>query len=216
MAYQSWSVVFGEQPSAAKWNILGSNDASFNDGSGFANDIVKSKHIDWADTGSGDEGGIWWEEVGRTTLAIAGDVITVSAIPARKFLMVIGRFQDTGGTINGSLTVNGDTGTNYAYRTSGNGGADSTTVSNASIGIAAVTVACPWHCLITINNISGDEKTMISHTSHAGTAGAGNAPSRSEVAAKWVTGTQISSMTITNSGTGDYAIGSELIVLGHD
>lgn len=36
MAYTSWSVVFGEQPSAAKWNILGTNDASFNDGSGFA------------------------------------------------------------------------------------------------------------------------------------------------------------------------------------
>lgn len=29
MAYASWSVVFGEQPSAAKWNILGSNDAHF-------------------------------------------------------------------------------------------------------------------------------------------------------------------------------------------
>lgn len=34
MAYQSWSVVFGEQPSASKWGILGSNDASFNDGTG--------------------------------------------------------------------------------------------------------------------------------------------------------------------------------------
>lgn len=31
MAYASWSVVFGEQPSAAKWNILGTNDAHFND-----------------------------------------------------------------------------------------------------------------------------------------------------------------------------------------
>lgn len=30
MAYASWSVVFGEQPSAAKWNILGTNDATFN------------------------------------------------------------------------------------------------------------------------------------------------------------------------------------------
>jgi hypothetical protein len=37
MAYASWSVVFGEQPSAAKWNILGTNDASFNDGTGIAN-----------------------------------------------------------------------------------------------------------------------------------------------------------------------------------
>ena len=34
MAYASWSVSFGEQPSAAKWNILGTNDASFNDGTG--------------------------------------------------------------------------------------------------------------------------------------------------------------------------------------
>lgn len=34
MAYAAWSVVFGEQPSAAKWNILGANDASFNNGSG--------------------------------------------------------------------------------------------------------------------------------------------------------------------------------------
>lgn len=31
MTYASWSVVFGEQPSAAKWNILGTNDAFFED-----------------------------------------------------------------------------------------------------------------------------------------------------------------------------------------
>ena len=40
MAYQSWSVVFGEQPSAAKWNILGTNDASFNDGTGIASGAI--------------------------------------------------------------------------------------------------------------------------------------------------------------------------------
>ena len=37
MAYASWSVVFGEQPSTAKWNILGTNDASFANGTGIAN-----------------------------------------------------------------------------------------------------------------------------------------------------------------------------------
>ena len=37
MGYTSWDVVFGEQPSAAKWNILGTNDSSFNDGSGIGN-----------------------------------------------------------------------------------------------------------------------------------------------------------------------------------
>ena len=32
MAYTAWSVVFGEQPTAAKWNQLGANDAGFKDG----------------------------------------------------------------------------------------------------------------------------------------------------------------------------------------
>ncbi len=36
MAYTAWSVVFGEQPSASKFNILGTNDAGFRDGSNFA------------------------------------------------------------------------------------------------------------------------------------------------------------------------------------
>lgn len=44
MSYQAWSVVFGEQPSASKWNILGTNDASFNDGSGIADDTIDSRH----------------------------------------------------------------------------------------------------------------------------------------------------------------------------
>jgi len=40
MAYASWSVVFGEQPSAAKWNMLGTNDASFNDGTGIGTNAI--------------------------------------------------------------------------------------------------------------------------------------------------------------------------------
>lgn len=34
MAYTSWSVAFGEQPSAAKWNQLGGNDAALAAGYG--------------------------------------------------------------------------------------------------------------------------------------------------------------------------------------
>lgn len=43
MGYQAWSVVFGEQPSAAKWNILGTNDASFNDGTGLNTGAVQQQ-----------------------------------------------------------------------------------------------------------------------------------------------------------------------------
>jgi len=45
MSYQAWSVVFGEQPSASKWNILGQNDASFNDGTGIADNAIIARHI---------------------------------------------------------------------------------------------------------------------------------------------------------------------------
>ena len=45
MAYAGWSVVFGEQPSAAKWNILGTNDASFNDGTGISDGVIKPEHL---------------------------------------------------------------------------------------------------------------------------------------------------------------------------
>jgi hypothetical protein len=30
MAYSAWSVIAGEQPTTSKWNILGTNDATFN------------------------------------------------------------------------------------------------------------------------------------------------------------------------------------------
>lgn len=45
MVYTAWSVVFGEQPSAAKWNLLGANDASFNDGTGIGNGAITSEHL---------------------------------------------------------------------------------------------------------------------------------------------------------------------------
>lgn len=45
MAYASISFTFGEIPSAAKWNILGTNDASFNDGTGIADGVIKPEHL---------------------------------------------------------------------------------------------------------------------------------------------------------------------------
>lgn len=45
MAYSSWSVSFNEQPSAAKWNILGTNDASFNDGTGIGASAITPEKL---------------------------------------------------------------------------------------------------------------------------------------------------------------------------
>lgn len=43
--YAAWSVVADEQPTTAKWNILGSNDAAFNNGNGFEDNIIINRHI---------------------------------------------------------------------------------------------------------------------------------------------------------------------------
>ena len=45
MAYTAWSVVFGEQPTAAKWNQLGENDAGFRDGTNIDDDVIIARHI---------------------------------------------------------------------------------------------------------------------------------------------------------------------------
>lgn len=43
--YTLWSVVAGEQPTTAKWNILGNNDAAFNTGVGFNDSAVINRHL---------------------------------------------------------------------------------------------------------------------------------------------------------------------------
>lgn len=45
MAYTAWSVVYGEQPTAAKWNQLGANDAGFKDGTNIDNLAILNRHI---------------------------------------------------------------------------------------------------------------------------------------------------------------------------
>lgn len=43
--YTAWSVVADEQPTTAKWNIIGSNMASFNNGNGFEDSIILTRHL---------------------------------------------------------------------------------------------------------------------------------------------------------------------------
>lgn len=159
----------------------------------------------------------WWEEIGRTTLSGAGDTITVSSLPARKYLRVLVFAIATGGTISSSVTFNGDSGSNYARRVSDNGGADAATTSQGGLFGFTGTAAANQYAVLDIINVSNQEKLVIGHAVGANTAGAGNAPVRNETIGKWAnTSAQINSITFTNGGSGDYAAGSEIIVLGHD
>lgn len=159
----------------------------------------------------------WWEEIGRTTLSVAGDTITVSSIPARKYLKVIVSTIPTGGTISVRLKINNDTGTNYANRYSTNGAADVTETSTAA-GIVGPGAGTNMHYMeFGVMNIATQEKLFVGQTAQRGTTGAATAPDKFEYVGKWVNTTDlISRIDAINAGTGDYAIGSEVVVLGHD
>lgn len=204
MAYSSWSVVFNEQPSAAKWNILGSNDSFFNDqvGSNF---------------GSGTTSTVWWEEIGRTTLGSAGDTITVSSLPTRKYLKLLVSIIGSG-SLTIVLQFNNDSGSNYSERGSANGAADTTAVSQTSFALDSTATSgnvfsMVYECL----NIAAQEKILQGNSVARGTAGAAATPNRADRAGKWSnTSDAISRVDVINTNTGDFATGSEVIVLGHD
>jgi hypothetical protein len=164
------------------------------------------------------QSGEWWEELARVTLTVAGDVITASSIPAKKYLRFIAMLLPTAGTISASLKYNNDTAANYNHRYSENAAVDASAVSQTTHyldpGSAA---AAPIFAQAEVINILAQEKLTFASAASAGTAGAANATNRRTYVEKWAnTSAQINRIDITNGGTGDFAIGSELIILGHD
>jgi hypothetical protein len=160
---------------------------------------------------------MFWEEIGRTTLSASGGLITISSLPLRKYLRIIITTQATGGTIRHILRLNNDTGSNYVYRYSANGDADGTVASQTNIGVDFSAGAYPYFIEIDVVNISSQEKLLISHSSEQGATGAANAPNRIEVIGKWAnTSSQINRIDISNGGTGSFAAGSEVVVLGRN
>lgn len=157
----------------------------------------------------------WWEEIGRTTLGSAGDSITVDNLPARKYLRVIATASGT--NIRGNFTFNDDT-SNYANRTADNGGADATATGSAAIfagdaGGNAVRIFVDMEII----NIATLEKLVYANTTTKTTAGDGATPNHRRTTSTFDnTSDQISKIVFNQTSTGDFAAGSEVIVLGHD
>ncbi len=183
-----------------------------------SNSVVASNITDSAITFSKLDSTVsWWQELGRTTLSVAGDTITVSSFAGRRYLSIVVSTLATGGTQSPLIAFNGDSGNNYVSRASDNGGADATSVSRANIPPVSAAGAYPMLVLLELVNISAQEKIGVMKSSEQNTAGAANAPVRREGIFKWAnTSAQVTTVTITNTGTGDFAIGSEVVILGHD
>ena len=174
-----------------------------------ADDAITAAKIDWASTGA--NGGIWWEEIGRTTLGSNADSISVT-VAARKYLCVLISTDTTGGNTTHGIRFNSDTGNNYAIRYSD--GATSTSQSEILIQGA---INIPTYITLYITNITAKEK-FVQIGRNGGATGAGNAPTIIDRGTgKWAnTAAQITTIELRNTSTGDYTSGSELVVLGHD
>lgn len=70
--------------------------------------------------------------------------------------------------------------------------------------------------MVDILNLSTNRKVVHSSGSEDAATGAASAPSFLDIWGKWDNNIQVSRITLTNISTGDYAIGSELVVLGHN
>lgn len=223
MAYQAWSVVFGEQPSASKWNILGTNDAGFNDGTAIGDDAIIQRHV--ADNqilpAQLTSAARWWEELGRTTLGAAATSISVSGFTAKKYLKIIMAGIAGPQGINSQIRFNNDSGNNYSNQYSVNHGA-ATSAAPASLlqiesgGTVSGGVS---HNEIYLFNPSGSDKVGFYKNAHQGTSTtSANSPAELDGQFVYDSSTQVTRIDWfdTTGGPSNFAAGSEIIVLGHD
>jgi hypothetical protein len=170
-------------------------------------------------TAQGGAGGIGgWVELGRTTLGSSGDNITVSSLDDKRYYMILHHSTTTGGNSTPAIRLNSDTGSNYSTRNSSNGGADSTVTSDTHAGTAVTSTGSNnLFALSYISNLSSKEKLIQTWGTNFNSSGASNVPPRRERVSKWAnTSDVINTITHYNPDTGDFATGSELVVLGWD
>jgi len=166
--------------------------------------------------GAGGIGG--WVELGRTTLGSAGDNITVSSLPDKRYYMVLAHTLASTSSQSqvqmGNTTI--DTGSNYSGRFSNSGGADGTQVSQSDISISDSNSTTAFE-MGYISNLSGKEKLGQFWNILQNTAGSSTSPSRTESVGKWTnTSNPLDIINWFNRDANSYNTNSELVVLGWD
>ena len=160
-----------------------------------------------------------WVELGRTTLGSVGDTISVGSLSDKRYYMILADIRNDGtNNIGSEIRFNGDSGSNYAYRRSTNGGADGTGTSATFIdGLNTTTTEGEQFSVGYIANVDTEEKLMIEHNMARMATGAGTAPIRREIVGKHAQTTNpISTIAKVNTQAGSYNTGSEVVVLGWD
>ena len=151
---------------------------------------------------------------GANPAPVTVDVITVDGFTAKKNLMIKIK-TIASGAIKENITFNNDTGNNYARRRSNNGDTDSTDNTQPQLEVYGDDTKDRFLNLNVINEAS-KEKLVIGENIQNPT-GTGTAPTRTEWVGKWAnTSNAITRVDVTNTGSGSYDEGSEVIVWGDD
>ena len=162
-----------------------------------------------------------WAKAGNASGS--GDDFDTGTFTTSKVLQVLYHSEATGGDINaqnrvGNTTI--DSGNNYAWRYSQNGGADSTSTSRDFVYESSATSNSgeSGFRVLYIVNIASEEKLIIGFSIDQLATGAGTAPNRMELTHKWAnTSNQIDIVGgHNNSGAGDFTSDTDLSVLGSE
>lgn len=153
-----------------------------------------------------------WEKNGTpNTLNVTGDLLSVDDLTAQDTSVLLCHALNSG-TIDINITFDDDTGSNYATRTSSDGGSDSTSTSRANLNTGG-DAADSFHVYYTVN-LANQEKLLTGDKVDLSSTGAGTAPQRREQTGKWVNTTdQFTSVEFDNAGAGSFVADSNLSIL---
>ncbi len=158
----------------------------------------------------------FWEQLA----SVEGDgssAVLDSSFTAKKYLWVQA-FVDAPTSVNivaqvGNSTI--DTGSNYSYRSSGNGASDAIAIGASWLALDAGSPTVPSFMNMFIINNSSNEKLFMVNQVDGNTAGAGTAPDRRETVGKWAnTSNQINRIEIENQSSTNFTSSSFLKVWG--
>ena len=160
----------------------------------------------------------WAKNGTPDTLGSAGGSVTISDLTAKTFNVIMCHLLQNGG-IDQKFIIDNITTSTYAQRKSNNGGADSTNGSRANIDWGHGSVSHDQFYIAYGINIGTEEKLFMAWSMAANTAGAANAPNRTEGTGKQsgtsAQFTQIETNDDGGSGT-DINTSSNLSAIGTD
>lgn len=220
LPYPSVTFTPGTQLPDTDLDKLVADIEALSDGSGLDTNSIVTSLIEDASIGFDqlDDDAKWWHELGRQELSSPAARLTVNFTP-KNFLLLKMIIIPSGGTANSRISFNNDTTTKYAQRYSNNGAADTTNAGVSTVYIdTAGAVSTIFAGYAYVMNFQSKEKITICHMTGGSTTGAATAPVRREYVHKWANTTdQINRVDLwPDGGTGQFGVGSRLVVLGCD